>query len=201
MPTSSRRLSPASKIMHPVHCAAVAPCVCTAITCPCLPAFPGTEWRAVCISQFAGFSVRLRAVPAGSSLRDSGHSLHRMLGAPTHWWICRAGWLCPPWRGGCPAPRGTDIGSESRLVQNFRRLVSEFDDGALEQWLKGMEAGDVRELAAYAAGIRRDGAAIDAMLWMKWNNGQLEGQVNRIKRHMYGRANVELLRQRVLHAT
>ncbi|HZU14340.1 MAG TPA: hypothetical protein VFB58_15985 [Chloroflexota bacterium] len=87
------------------------------------------------------------------------------------------------------------------MVQNFRRLVSEFDDGALEQWLKGMEAGDVRELAAYAAGIRRDGAAIDAMLWMKWNNGQLEGQVNRIKRHMYGRANVELLRQRVLHAT
>jgi transposase len=35
-----------------------------------------------------------------------------------------------------------------------------------------------------------------------WSNGQVEGQVNRlklIKRQMYGRANFDLLRQRVLH--
>ena len=35
-----------------------------------------------------------------------------------------------------------------------------------------------------------------------WSNGQLEGQVNRlktIKRQMYGRANFDLLRARVLH--
>lgn len=36
---------------------------------------------------------------------------------------------------------------------------------------------------------------------MVWSNGQTEGQVNRlklIKRTMYGRANFDLLRQRVL---
>lgn len=36
-----------------------------------------------------------------------------------------------------------------------------------------------------------------------WSNGQVEGQVNRlklIKRSMYGRAKFDLLRQRVLHA-
>jgi len=38
---------------------------------------------------------------------------------------------------------------------------------------------------------------------MVWSNGQTEGQVNRlklIKRTMYGRANFDLLRQRVLRA-
>jgi transposase len=38
---------------------------------------------------------------------------------------------------------------------------------------------------------------------MAWNNGQTEGQVNRLKllkRQMYGRANYELLRRRVFRA-
>lgn len=37
-----------------------------------------------------------------------------------------------------------------------------------------------------------------------WSNGQVEGQVNRlklIKRQMYGRANFDLLRARVLHVS
>jgi SRSO17 transposase len=44
----------------------------------------------------------------------------------------------------------------------------------------------------------------DAMLAVSWNNGQLEGQMNRLKtlkRQMYGRANFELLRQRVLNTS
>jgi transposase len=42
-----------------------------------------------------------------------------------------------------------------------------------------------------------------AAMSLPWNNGQVEGQVNRlklIKRQMYGRANFDLLRQRVLLA-
>lgn len=38
---------------------------------------------------------------------------------------------------------------------------------------------------------------------LAWSNGHVEGQVNRltlIKRSMYGRANVDVLRQRVLAA-
>jgi transposase len=40
-------------------------------------------------------------------------------------------------------------------------------------------------------------------LHYQWSNGQLEGQVNRlklIKRQMYGRAKFDLLRARVLHS-
>jgi transposase len=42
------------------------------------------------------------------------------------------------------------------------------------------------------------------MLQLQWSNGQLEGQINRlktIKRSMYGRANFDLLRQRVLRSS
>jgi transposase len=46
-------------------------------------------------------------------------------------------------------------------------------------------------------------AAVRAALRLEWSNGQVEGQVTRlklIKRQMFGRAKFDLLRQRVLLA-
>lgn len=46
--------------------------------------------------------------------------------------------------------------------------------------------------------------AVDAVLLCEWSNGQTEGQITKVKllkRQMYGRASVRLLRQRLLHAT
>jgi transposase len=43
---------------------------------------------------------------------------------------------------------------------------------------------------------------VGAALTLPYSNGQTEGQINRfklIKRSMYGRANFNLLRRRVLH--
>jgi transposase len=54
-----------------------------------------------------------------------------------------------------------------------------------------------------ATSLRQDQAAVAAGLKMPWSTGPVEGQINRlktIKRQMYGRANFDLLRQRVLHA-
>jgi transposase len=48
-----------------------------------------------------------------------------------------------------------------------------------------------------------DRAAVEAGLSLEWSNSQTEGQVNKLKllkRQMYGRANFDLLRQRVLRA-
>lgn len=59
-----------------------------------------------------------------------------------------------------------------------------------------------RELGAFATNMKSDFDAVNAGLTTPWSNGQLEGQVNRlklIKRKMYGRANFDLLRQRVLY--
>ena len=52
------------------------------------------------------------------------------------------------------------------------------------------------------ASIDRDYDAIRAALKLPRSNGQVEGQVNRLKtlkRSMYGRAGLGLLRARVLH--
>ena len=70
--------------------------------------------------------------------------------------------------------------------------------GMLDGWLREAEAS---ALAPFAAGLRRDEDAVRAALTEPWSNGQVEGQVNRlkvIKREMYGRAGFDLLRGRVL---
>jgi len=59
------------------------------------------------------------------------------------------------------------------------------------------------ELGGFAAGLRQDEAAVGAALTTPWSNGPVEGQVNRlkvIKRQMYGRAGLRLLRARVVNA-
>jgi transposase len=56
-------------------------------------------------------------------------------------------------------------------------------------------------LKNFAKGLQQDYDAVKAAVSLKWSNGQVEGQVNRlknIKRQMYGRAGFELLRKRVL---
>jgi transposase len=98
------------------------------------------------------------------------------------------------------APQGDEV---YRLAQAFGRMVRARDDAALEPWLVAAEATGFPELVTFVRGIRRDRAAIDLMLTTRWSNGQTEGQVNRLKmlkRQMFGRANFDLLRQRVLYA-
>ena len=72
----------------------------------------------------------------------------------------------------------------------------------LADWLaKAVALGD-RDLGNLASSLRSDEVAIQAALTEAWNNGPVEGQVNRlkvIKRQMYGRAGMKLLRARVRH--
>ena len=59
----------------------------------------------------------------------------------------------------------------------------------------------ISSLARFAAGLRKDLAAVLAAVETCWSNGQVEGQINRLKtlkRQMYGRAGFTLLRARVL---
>jgi len=53
----------------------------------------------------------------------------------------------------------------------------------------------------FAQSLRADLPAVRAAFKLPWSNGQTEGHVNRLKflkRQMYGRANIGLLRLRVL---
>ena len=73
----------------------------------------------------------------------------------------------------------------------------------LPAWTALAEASPVRELRSFAAGLRKDGAAVTAGLTLPYSSSPAEGHVNRIKmikRQMYGRANPDLLRKRILLA-
>jgi len=97
-----------------------------------------------------------------------------------------------------------EVATAYPLAQQFGQLVRERDQAALEPWLGAAEQTQLPELVGFAAGIRRDQAAVDQMLLTNWSNGQTEGQINRLKllkRQMYGRAKFDLLRRRVLHAS
>jgi len=91
-----------------------------------------------------------------------------------------------------------------RLVQAFMQMIREHTGHQLETWLSSVEASTLPEFKSFAKGIQQDKAAVLAGLTLPWSNGPLEGHVNRlklIKRSMYGRAKLRLLRQRVLRSS
>jgi transposase len=96
-----------------------------------------------------------------------------------------------------------DIQVAYPLVQELMRIVRERHRDALESWVCRASGSGIAELLSFATGLRRDQAAVAAALTLPFSNGQVEGQVNRlklIKRSGYGRAKFDLLRQRVLAA-
>ncbi len=82
-------------------------------------------------------------------------------------------------------------------------MLTERQGERLPDWLDAAGQDDLPSLHALAIGITRDLDAVIAGLTLAWNSGAVEGHVNRIKmlkRQMFGRAGVKLLRKRVLHA-
>jgi transposase len=89
-----------------------------------------------------------------------------------------------------------------QLVQDFLVMMRQREGKRLDAWLTQVHESQLSELESFAHGIERDKAAVQAGLTLPINNGQVEGQVTRIKlikRMMYGKAGLALLRQRVLH--
>ena len=97
--------------------------------------------------------------------------------------------------------RCPDLDAIRDLAQGFTDLVRTRSGEHLESWVKRAERGSVPELRSFAGGLRKDWDAVKAGLTMSWSSGAVEGAVNRIKmlkRQMYGRANPDLLRLRIL---
>lgn len=90
------------------------------------------------------------------------------------------------------------------LSKAFIQLVHDRREADLDAWIELATAKDVaNDLSRFARGLTTDLPAIRAALSLPWSNGQVEGQINRlklVKRQMYGRANFDLLRSRFLHA-
>ena len=88
------------------------------------------------------------------------------------------------------------------MVQEFSRVLSQDDPAQLQAWVDlTQEPTILGPIRQFAKNLRRDWDAVLQAVRQPWSNGQVEGQVNRlkmIKRQMYGRANFDLLRARVL---
>ena len=89
------------------------------------------------------------------------------------------------------------------LAQEFADMARTRNGQAFDVWLASVAASGITDLQRFAHGLEEDREAVEAALALPWSNGQAEGQINKLKllkRSMYGRANFDLLRQRVLQA-
>jgi transposase len=94
------------------------------------------------------------------------------------------------------------VRSAFELALEFKQVMAAGQSEPLRHWIdRASDATVPMEIRAFAEGLDRDWASVKAAVEMRWSNGRAEGHVNRIKlikRKMYGRANFDLLRIRVM---
>jgi transposase len=86
------------------------------------------------------------------------------------------------------------------LSKSSKYLFQTKQDGQLKNWIKRVSETNCG-LNNFAKNLEKDYEAINNAVITKYSNGQVEGQVNRIKnikRMMYGRASFELLRKMII---
>src|SRR6266852_4282674 len=99
--------------------------------------------------------------------------------------------------------RSGELATVYHLVQRFQEMIHHRRAQLLDDWMQQALDCPCPELHRFVTGLCQDYDAVKAALTYDWNNGVVEGHVNRlklIKRMGYGRADLPLLRQRVLHA-
>jgi transposase len=99
--------------------------------------------------------------------------------------------------------RDPDLDTASTFTQRFRHMLRKRAATTLEAWLVDGLASGMPELVHFAHGLEREQPAVQAALTLPYSNGQAEVQITTLtllKRQSSGRAKLDLLRQRMLHA-
>lgn len=87
-------------------------------------------------------------------------------------------------------------------VRDFAKIMTNLQGERLPDWLAQIDQNGAPALKSFVNGLRSDLDAVTAGLTLPYSSGAVEGTVNKIKmikRQMFGRANFDLLRKRVLH--
>jgi len=87
-----------------------------------------------------------------------------------------------------------------QFVKDFKKLFQCKEDGLLKIWIEEARKSECG-LKNFAKNLSKDFEAVNNPVITPFSNGQVEGQVNRIKnikRRMYGRASFQLLQKMVL---
>jgi transposase len=97
-----------------------------------------------------------------------------------------------------------EIAEAQLLAREFNRILKQRDQEAFPSWMERASHSRIPEMKSLASGLERDRAAVVAALTYQWSNGPTEGHINRLKtlkRAMYGRAKLDLLKIRTLANT
>ncbi|WP_329618057.1 ISL3 family transposase [Streptomyces brevispora] len=97
--------------------------------------------------------------------------------------------------------RCPELEAASRLVHAFAEILTTRSGQHLKDWITAVRAEDLSGLHTFATGLEKDWEAAIQGLTTHWNSGPVEGRVNHIKmikRQMFGRAKLPLLRKRLL---
>lgn len=92
----------------------------------------------------------------------------------------------------------------AKLARQFVEMLRNGREENLIEWIEETAATGVRAFVSFAKRLVQDLASVRHALQYLYSNGQVEGQVNRLKslrRQMFGRANFDLFRKRVLVAS
>jgi transposase len=97
--------------------------------------------------------------------------------------------------------RCPELSAASGQVRAFAVMMAQLTGQDLPQWITDVKAAGLPGLSSFAKGLEQDLDAVTQGLTSRWNSGPVEGRVNHIKmlkRQMFGRAGLPLLRKRVL---
>ena len=87
------------------------------------------------------------------------------------------------------------------LAMRFRGLLRGGTVEELDGWMSDARRSGIYGMQRFARALRHDIEAVRNAVLEPWSNGQTEGQINRLKtlkRAMYGRAGIDLLRARLI---
>lgn len=96
------------------------------------------------------------------------------------------------------------VSEVNMLAMQFKEMTYKLKGSLLDPWIEKAKSSGISSLKNFARSLENDYDAVKAAVSLEWSNGQVEGQINRlktIKRQMYGRASFRLLRKRVLANT
>jgi hypothetical protein len=86
-------------------------------------------------------------------------------------------------------------------VLGFRTILRGGKLAALHRWMEQVRKTGIYSLVRFVRTLKQDLNAAESAVSTPWSNGPVEGHINRLKilkRQMYGRAGIELLRARLL---
>ena len=88
-----------------------------------------------------------------------------------------------------------------KLVFGFRAILRGGKVATLHRWMEDARKTGIHSLERFVRTLKQDLSAVESAVSKPWSNGPVEGHINRLKmlkRQMYGRAGIELLRARLL---